>query len=192
MLYGYSSEYGLVEICSSCFSRLPLKKCWNSASLFVIQDEELDAMDMSTLLKSPSLSRRPTYSCLRCSDRKVRCDRQNPCSTCVKHHVQCFYRAPPQPRKKQKRVKQGNLKEKVQRYETLLQNLGVDSNGLPNTSDNGQPCGNSGPEVPLTEDALQVPTPASTVPEMERSITTSQLLQGQGRSKFVDKLVQLP
>ena len=146
-------------------------------------------MEKPTVLTSPNLSRRPTYSCVRCSDRKVRCDRQNPCSPCVKHNVQCLFRAPPPPRKKQKRVKQGNRKEKLQRYEVLLQNLGVDSNGLPNTSEIGQPHANSGPEVPMTEDALQVPTPASTAPEMERSITNSQLLRGQGRSKLVDKLV---
>lgn len=149
-------------------------------------------MEMSSLLNSPSLSRRPTYSCIRCSDRKVRCDRQNPCSPCVKHNVQCLFRAAPPPRKKQKRVKQGNLKEKLQRYEALLQNLGADSNGLRNTSDIGQCRVGSGSEVPMTDDALQVPTPASAAPEIQRSITTSQLLRGQGRSKFVDKSVHLP
>lgn len=150
-------------------------------------EEKLDAMENSTVLTSSVLSSRPTYSCIRCSDRKVRCDRQNPCNTCVKHNVQCLFRTLPPPRKKQRHVKEGNLKDKLKRYEALLQKQGVDPNGLPNTSEAGQHCPISGSEVPMTEDGLQVPTPASTATEVGRSITTSQLLRDQGRSKFVDK-----
>ena len=148
-------------------------------------------MEKSAVLTPSGLSSRPTYSCIRCSDRKVRCDRQNPCGTCVKHNVQCLFRTLQPPRKKQKRVKEGNLKDKLKRYEALLQKQGVDPNGLPNTSEAGQHRTIRGSDVSMTEDALQVPTPASTATEIERSITTSQLLRGQGTSKFVDKWVHL-
>ena len=159
---------------------------------FTFIEEDFDAMEKSTILTSTGSSSRPTYSCIRCSDRKVRCDRQNPCSTCVKHNVQCLFRRLPSPRRKQKRVKDGNLKDKLKRYEALLQKQGVDPDGLPNTSEAGQHRPISGSQDPMTEDALQVPTPASTATEVERSITTSQLLRDQGRSKFVDKWVHLP
>ena len=155
-------------------------------------DEEFCVMKESTIPTSSNPSSRPTYSCVRCSDRKVRCDRQNPCGTCVKHNVQCLFRTLPPPRKKQKRVKEGTLKDKLKRYEALLQKLGVDPNGPSNILEVVQDRTLSDSEVATTEDALQVPTPASTATEVERSITNSQLLRGQGRSKLVDKWVDLP
>ena len=141
----------------------------------------------SLALASPNLSSRPTYSCIRCSDRKVRCDRQNPCSACVKCKAQCLFRPRPLPRRKQKRAKGGHLKEKVKRYEALLQKLGIDPNGLPDDSEAERRHANSDSEAATTEHAAQSPTPASTAAEREQSISTSQLLYGQGRSKFVDK-----
>lgn len=36
--------------------------------------------------------RRPAHSCVECRRRKVRCDRANPCSQCVRHHEpSCTY-----------------------------------------------------------------------------------------------------
>ena len=141
----------------------------------------------SLALTSPNLSSRPTSSCIRCSDRKVRCDRQNPCAACVKHHAQCVFRPHQPPRRKQKRAKGGHLEEKLKRYEALLQKLGVDPNGLPNDPEAEQRHADSDLEAATTEDASQSPTPASSAVEREQSISTSQLLHGQGRSKFVDK-----
>ena len=140
---------------------------------------------MSSVFGSPSGSSRPTYSCVRCSDRKVRCDRQYPCGACLKHNVQCLFRMPPSPRRKKKRVKEGTLRDKLVRYEVLLQKLGVDPNELPNTSE-AEDRTIGGSET-TTVDTLQLLTLASTTAETEQSITKSQLLQGQGGSNLVDK-----
>ena len=141
----------------------------------------------STILTSSSPSSRQTYSCVRCSDRKVRCDRQNPCSACVKHNFQCVFRPPPPPRRKQKRIEDDNLRHKLKRCEALLQELGIDPNGSPKTSEAEQRRLINGSEAATTEITMQMPMPASTAPEIERSITTPQLLLGQERSQFVDK-----
>ena len=142
----------------------------------------------STLPTSSSLSSRPIYSCIRCSDRKVRCDKQNPCNTCVKHNVQCLFRTPAPPRRKQKLPRDGTLKAKVKRYEALLQDLGVNPNEMPKTPEAEQRHTQvSDPKATTTKDASQLPTPASTASELEQAITTSQLLHGQGKSKFLDK-----
>ena len=148
-------------------------------------------MDKSTLPTSSNRSSRPTYSCIRCSDRKVRCDKQNPCTGCLKHNVQCLFRSLPPPKQKQKRVKQGTLADKLKRYEALLQKQGLDPNPPPNTSQAGQHSTTPNSNLPLAEDALQGPTPASSATEIEQSITTSQLLRRQGGSKLVDKWVDL-
>ena len=152
--------------------------------------QDFDAVKMAskaTNLSPSSSSSRPTYSCVRCSDRKVKCDRQYPCNACVRHGVQCVFRAPPPPRRKPKRAKELNLKERLKRYEGLLQDLGVDPTVMANTADFGQTCRIAGSKGQTTRDSLLLPTPASSTTEVERSITTSQVLQGSGRSKIVDK-----
>ena len=134
-----------------------------------------------------SLSSRPTYSCVRCSDRKVKCDRQSPCSACVKHNAQCVFRPPHPPRKRHKRVKDDILNDRLKRYEALLQEQGIDPTGLPDISEPEQAHKPSRTGDAVAEDSLQLPTPMSSTSEPDRSITKTQLLHDQGRWKFVDK-----
>lgn len=136
---------------------------------------------------SSSPSSRPAYSCVRCSDRKVKCDRQKPCSACVKHNFQCVFRPLQPPRKRHKRVKDDIFNDRLKHYEALLQEQGIDPNGLPDISEPEQRRKPSRSEVAVPENGLQLPTPASITSELERSTTKTQLLHGQGRSKFVDK-----
>ncbi|PYH47846.1 Zn(II)2Cys6 transcription factor [Aspergillus saccharolyticus JOP 1030-1] len=57
-----------------------------------------------THTKSPGGGNSKTPSCVVCNRRKVKCDRQNPCSACTKNGVECIYRAhlPPRRRKRQR------------------------------------------------------------------------------------------
>ena len=136
---------------------------------------------------SSSPSSRPTYSCIRCSDRKVKCDRQKPCSACVKHNVQCVFCPLQPPRKRHKRIKGDILNDRLKRYEALLREQGIDPNELPDISEPERRPKPNHSEVAVPENGLQPPTPASITSEPELSITKTQLLHGQGRSKFVDK-----
>jgi hypothetical protein len=76
-------------------------------------------------------STRPTFSCLRCAERKVKCDRKKPCSGCVKHNVECIYNATKPHRTKHKRVKVQVLADRLSQYEALLQKHGIDRHELP-------------------------------------------------------------
>ncbi|KAG0302984.1 hypothetical protein BGZ97_002086 [Linnemannia gamsii] len=58
---------------------------------------EIAQLDPATLASIPGvaydLKRLKVYSsCLRCRAKKVKCDRKEPCSRCVKHSVECSYR----------------------------------------------------------------------------------------------------
>lgn len=44
------------------------------------------------------------FSCLRCFERKVKCDKNHPCANCVKSNVDCVFRIPSAPRRKKKRA----------------------------------------------------------------------------------------
>ncbi|KAH7396762.1 hypothetical protein DE146DRAFT_763878 [Phaeosphaeria sp. MPI-PUGE-AT-0046c] len=71
-------------------------------------------------------SARPTFSCNRCAERKVKCDRQRPrCSACSKHNVDCKFTASKPTQKKQKRIKVQELTGRLKRYEDLLTRNGI-------------------------------------------------------------------
>lgn len=147
---------------------------------------------------------RPVYSCIRCSDRKVKCDRQNPCGSCTKHDVKCEFR-PLNARKPTKRARDDNpLRERMKKYEQLLKEQGIDPNVLPTpeslprdeeTPDPASRTENSTSRTPeqepqmidsrLNEAAVDLRTPDSVGSEMVR-ITKTQLLQQGGLARFVD------
>ena len=43
------------------------------------------------------------YACVTCSQRKVKCNRQNPCSNCIKVNNDCVFKAPPPPKRRKRR-----------------------------------------------------------------------------------------
>ena len=135
---------------------------------------------------SSSKPRRPTYSCVRCADRKIKCDQQRPCGACVKHNVECVFNPSRPPRKRQKRVQDQILTDRLKRYETLLQEQGIDTSKLPETPNSEPPCGSSHTRAVVPEES-QVQPPSSIESEPRRCTDTAQLVHGQGRSKFVEK-----
>lgn len=68
------------------------------------------------------------FSCTRCFDRKVKCDRQTPCSNCLRSSSDCVFRVPPAPRRKKKEQQphehSGTLIAYLKDYEHLLQSPG--------------------------------------------------------------------
>lgn len=98
-------------------------------------------------------STRPTLSCNRCAERKVKCDRQRPrCGACSKHNVDCNFNASKPTQKKQKRIKVQVLCDQLKRYEKLLQKNGIIS---PDSLGDALPE-RSGPQEPMQEDSHQV------------------------------------
>lgn len=60
---------------------------------------------MATTRAAPPLANGlQPLSCLRCAQRKVRCDRVVPCSNCIKHDSLCEFPQPRTERRKRKRV----------------------------------------------------------------------------------------
>lgn len=142
---------------------------------------------MATAASSSSgISNRPTYSCIRCADRKVKCDRQRPCSACVKHNVDCVFKPPQPPRKRYNRVKEQILTDRLRHYEALLQEQGIDQSKLPDIL-HSEPCRRSSHTVAVVPNEFQLQTPSSIEYEPSRCINKTQVVHGQGRSKFVDK-----
>ncbi|KAK6360088.1 hypothetical protein TWF730_006242 [Orbilia blumenaviensis] len=72
---------------------------------------------------APASPKPHAFNCVVCKNRKVKCDRQVPCSTCTKLNVECQY-VEPGPRKKRKSSsKHENLVQRLNRYEELLKQV---------------------------------------------------------------------
>ena len=156
----------------------------------------------TTASASSSIPNRPTYSCIRCAERKVKCDRQRPCSTCVKRNVDCVFNPSQAPRKRHRRVKEQILTDRLRHYEALLQQQGLDpsklpvpvpdtvpdtiTDNLPDTPDSNPRRGSSQTVAAVPEES-QLQTPSSIESEPSGCVNKTQLLHGQGRFKFVDK-----
>lgn len=66
-----------------------------------------------------------SYSCLTCRQRKVKCDRHNPCSNCVKMAQQCSFIPPVRAKRKRTQAPKEGLHAKLRRYEELLKSYGA-------------------------------------------------------------------
>ena len=75
------------------------------------------------------------HACVLCQQRKVKCDRNTPCSACTKSRVECIYRDPVPPRRRKRRTPEDLLIAKVKRYEELLKNAGVKVDNVDSTAE---------------------------------------------------------
>jgi hypothetical protein len=140
-------------------------------------------MDLSTSSPKVVGVTKPTFACIRCFERKVKCDKQNPCTSCVRHNVQCISRESRPPRRIRKIVQANIVDEKLKRYEALLREKGIDPNQVPSTSEAGR---NRQPEV--REQPAQLSATLNPK-EPQKTVFMPVLLQGQKGTQLVDKYV---
>ncbi|XWW95574.1 hypothetical protein V2A60_003537 [Cordyceps javanica] len=69
-------------------------------------------------------------SCVLCQQRKVRCDKQKPCSNCVKAGAECRVVPPQPPRRRKKRLQERDLLERLRKYEDLLRQHNIKFDAL--------------------------------------------------------------
>lgn len=85
------------------------------------------------------------FACTLCVQRKVKCDKHQPCLSCRKSQLQCSYRATPPPQRRKRKIDNSSqiLLDKLQSHETILRSAGLlfetfdDSNEGVNDHDGG-------------------------------------------------------
>ncbi|PGH26399.1 hypothetical protein AJ80_01897 [Polytolypa hystricis UAMH7299] len=75
-------------------------------------------------------------ACVLCQQRKVRCDRKNPCSNCIKAKVDCVT-LPVAPRRRRRRPPEKDLLDRLKKYEDLLKQHGVQFEPMSGSSGGG-------------------------------------------------------
>ena len=79
----------------------------------------------------PSKKASSEFSCVVCTQRKVRCDKEKPCNNCIKAGIACEVAPPPPPRRRKRKLDERELAKKLAKYEELMERNGIDfrSNG---------------------------------------------------------------
>jgi Fungal Zn(2)-Cys(6) binuclear cluster domain len=120
-----------------------------------------------------------SFACVRCSERKVKCNRQIPCESCIRHNVECIFRQPKPSRRRRELAKDKTVDERLKRYEALLREKGIDPNQVTGTSEPEHHLRNTGSRAEGPEKAWILP--------LQSTIFKPRLLQGQGSTELVDK-----
>lgn len=64
-------------------------------------------------------------SCVQCQQRKVKCNKESPCSHCTKSRLECIYRPPAPPRRGKRKPTEADLLARLRRCEELLRGSGI-------------------------------------------------------------------
>jgi hypothetical protein len=85
------------------------------------------------------------YSCVLCRQRKIKCDKQQPCTSCTTARKECVQSTPAPPRRRKERVKltEEQLLRRLRQYETLLKSYGAKIEDLEKLDDNVMKSPNS-------------------------------------------------
>ena len=74
------------------------------------------------------------HPCVPCQQRKVKCDRHEPCRNCLKAGVECVSASTLPPRKRKRRFPEAELLARIRRYEHHLKAYGADLEAINNES----------------------------------------------------------
>lgn len=85
---------------------------------------------MSAITTKPlTASPKRILACVRCSSRKLKCDRHHPCGNCSKSRIECISAAVNRPERR-RRFPERQLLDRILRYEALLQQHNIDFESL--------------------------------------------------------------
>ncbi len=139
---------------------------------------------MESRIHSPQAAQSKAYSCVRCFERKVKCDKQHPCAGCRRSQVECVFRVRKPPRRRQRQVIDEGVLLRLMHYEDLLRKNGIDLNS---------------PSAPLNKVDTDSPHPDvdHATPSTSRTTNLSpasygRLIGDHGRSRFVEKYALFP
>ena len=124
------------------------------------------------------------FACTVCKQRKVKCNRSDPCSNCVKAGVACKFVPPASSRRRKRKTTREGLHARLSRYERILQSYGakVDASDVQGGSDDSPGEGEMGfiPEENVSDVAKSESPPGD-------KLKRAKLVSQRGKSRFIDK-----
>lgn len=127
------------------------------------------------------------FSCLPCRQRKIKCDRRDPCSNCTKTEKQCSFVPPVRGKRKITKLRKEGLHAKVKRYEELLKSYGAKVEPTEHDDDESETESPMKHDVEMTEDGRSESRDmdTSTAPEEIRP----KFVMKNGSSRYFERYV---
>ena len=158
----------------------------------------------------PMTKSRRIISCISCQQRKVKCDRQDPCAPCVKSRLTCQYRAPVTARRRRKKAPaDANLHERLAKLEEILRTVAPDvvksgksDKSKAGTGPGASPAAEGGPlSPPASEQSERTPSeqpenifsdlgPKGPENAPVSEFGTGRMFTDQGKSLYTEKYVR--
>ena len=88
------------------------------------------AMSPNEVARQLPDTERKKHPCVLCQQRKVKCDRNEPCKNCTKVGVECVSAATLPPRKRKRRFPEAELLARLRIYEHHLKGYGADIDAI--------------------------------------------------------------
>ena len=103
------------------------------------------------------------YACTACAQRKVKCDKRQPCLACVKSRLECRYRTTPPPQRRKRKIEDANqtLLDRIRSHEAAMRTAGIPFESFDDFNDRVEGQDESRGET--TENARGRSLPAGTV-----------------------------
>lgn len=120
-------------------------------------------------------------SCVTCRRRKVRCDKREPCSNCVKANHECVFPPPGRAPRKPRRPHDAELLKRLRRLESVVDSLGTQVDDDGNVHPSVEANGNSRRSI---SEALDL-APQSPMRKDSLDHKLGRLLIKDGRSRYV-------
>ena len=122
---------------------------------------------MSSLTPSPSSQSQPpkpqrVLACMRCQQRKVKCDRRFPCQHCTASRVQCVPATLTPRGQRRRRFPERELLERLRKYEDLLRQNNI--NFEPLHKDSARQGGNDSPHKHRGDESDEDPSEVGASP----------------------------
>ncbi|KAF2014532.1 hypothetical protein BU24DRAFT_348913 [Aaosphaeria arxii CBS 175.79] len=130
-----------------------------------------------------------SFSCVLCSQRKVKCDKApGGCSNCTKSRVSCVYKTPAPPRRRKKGLRELDTHTRLRIYEDALRKLGVDPVKLENDELAKVKARKWPPASDYTTNYIDVPPPPNSNKDTTESAADEKgvLLSGDGKSRYLE------
>ncbi|KKK19414.1 hypothetical protein P175DRAFT_0503918 [Aspergillus ochraceoroseus IBT 24754] len=138
-------------------------------------------------VSSISFARPPIRSCTLCRQRKIRCDRQQPCASCIRVAAKCVYpagpgRAPKRPRK----AVEARLLAQLSRLETIVRCLEPEGAGRSDRASSGQ---THAERADQDRESIAPPTSSTAHSEPETDLQIGRLIIDETQSCYVSSAV---
>ncbi|KAI1468562.1 putative C6 transcription factor [Daldinia caldariorum] len=124
-----------------------------------------------------------SYSCVICRQRKVKCDRRNPCSNCVKAEKPCDYVAPVRGKRKRTKPPKESLHAKLKRLQELLKSYGAKLEPSDEVDDSDS---ESTVSHPNDDEMVRSRSPSHSDPIFKSQESKPKLITKEGTSRYFD------